>query len=340
MTLRRDALLSVAELKQHLVGDRTTATWVEYLESIGAPDIAIELPSTDDLRPILLDFAVPHEDIDFLLDSLPTMERSEGLWWLLERCAHSMVREMGAIDGPLPFPPLPESMGVLHRYFYVYVFVAVLPYVREYHHARGIPDQVSRVTLADLGRNMAVHRRRFQMGGLDNADWITLHFRGAIYQLGRLQFERSTLGNRIGQAVAAAGLPYAPGSPALGVHVPAFYGPLTPQACDASFERAGVFFAQHFPEETYDIGVCHSWLLDDQLAQYLPPAANILHFQRRFQPAYRPAEPDDEGIVRFVFGRSTTVPDELPRRTTLERAIGDHLRAGRHWFGSTGWLQL
>jgi hypothetical protein len=340
MTLRRDAPLSVAALKEHLAGDRTTATWVEFLETIGAPEVAIELPSTEDLRPILLDLAVPHEDLDFLLASRPTRERSEGLWWLLERCAHSLVRAMGAVDGPLPFPPLPESMGMLHRYFYVYVFVAVLPYVRKYHHAREIPDQVSRLTLADLGRNMAVHRRRFQVGGLDNADWITLHFRGAIYQLGRLQFERSTLGNRTAQAVAAAGLPYAPGSPALGVHVPAFYGPLTPQACDASFERAGFFFARHFPEETYDIGICHSWLLDDQLAEYLPPDANILQFQRRFQPAIRPAEPDDEGIVRFVFGRGTTVPDELPRRTTLERAVGDHLRAGRHWFGGSGWLKL
>ncbi len=113
MTLRRDAPLSVAELKEHLAGDRTTATWVEFLETIGAPEVAIELPSTDDLRPILLDLAVPHEDIDFLLASLPTRERSEGLWWLLERCAHSLVREMGAIDGPLPVPPAPGKHGSL-----------------------------------------------------------------------------------------------------------------------------------------------------------------------------------------------------------------------------------
>ncbi len=123
------------------------------------------------------------------------------------------------------------------------------------------------------------------------------------------------------------------------MHVPAFYGPLTRQACDASFERAKEFFARHFPEERYEIAVCHSWLLDDQLAEYLPEDANIIRFQQRFRPAYRPDD-DDEVMMRFVFGRITPAQDELPRRTTLERAIVDHLKAGRRWRGGAGWLRL
>jgi hypothetical protein len=30
----------------------------------------------------------------------------------------------------------------------------------------------------------------------------------------------------------------------------------------------------------------------------------------------------------------------LPQRTTLERAIVGHLRAGEHWRNRTGWLAL
>jgi hypothetical protein len=41
-----------------------------------------------------------------------------------------------------------------------------------------------------------------------------------------------------------------------------------------------------------------------------------------------------------VFGGPALTPDALPRRTGVERAVGDHLRAGRHWYGGHGWFEL
>jgi hypothetical protein len=89
----------------------------------------------------------------------------------------------------------------------------------------------------------------------------------------------------------------------------------------------------------YRVAVCHSWLLDPQLAEYLPPKSNIIQFQRRFQPAYQP-KPDDHGILRFVFGQAGIDRASAPRRTRLERAVLDHLDAGRHWHGGAGWTLL
>jgi hypothetical protein len=198
---------------------------------------------------------------------------------------------------------------------------------------------VSRLTLADLGRGMAVHRRAYGTGGLDLGHWLVHHFRGALYQLGRLQFQRGRLGRRTGRAVAGAGLAVQPGDPVLNVHVPAYSGPLSPAACDASFAWAKAFFARHFPDEPYRLAVCYSWLLDEQLAEYLPAEGNILAFQRRFRQAYRPDE-GDASIMRFVFGRDVDTLDGLPRRTAVERAVADHLRAGRRWHGGAGWLPL
>jgi hypothetical protein len=47
----------------------------------------------------------------------------------------------------------------------------------------------------------------------------------------------------------------------------------------------------------------------------------------------------------FVFHRRydglnvpTTLLDELPQQTTLQRAIVAHLRAGGHWHSRTGWF--
>jgi hypothetical protein len=306
---------------------------------VADPDVEATLPAADHLAPVLLGLAVPHEDINDLVALCPTRDRTPDLWWLLERCTRSLVHDIGAVDGPPSFPALPAAMGPLHRYFYVYVLLAVLPRVRALHRERGIPDETSRLTLANLGRSIAIHRQRHGVGGLDLDFWLARHFRGVIYQLGRLQFERARLRPRTGEAVAAAGWPYGPGSPALEVHVPEFFGPLSPLACDEAFARARDFFGRHFPEEAYDLAVCHSWLLDEQLGEYLPEDANIMRFQRRFRLAYQ-YDPHDEDIQRFVFGRVADDLDELPRRTTLERAVVDHLKAGRHWNGGAGWLRL
>ena len=328
-------------LRELLPADDAAGAWLAHLDQEGAPDSDVALPAADDLPEVLLELAVPHEDIDVMVALRPDPERDPQVWRLLAHAAHALVGHLGQIAGPPGFPALAARMGPLRDYFYAYVLVAALPHVLAYHRRQGVPDVISRRTLADLGRNMAVTRQRSGSGGLDPslASWLTLHFRGALYQLGRLQFQRARLGNRTGNGIAAAGQPFGPGDPVLGVHIPEFYGPLTPSACDASFTQARTFFARHFPAERYQVAACHSWLLDDQLAEYLSPESRILAFQRRFRSAYQPAD-DDEVTLRFVFGQSAPDLADLPRRTTLERAVVDHLTAGRHWRGGAGWLLL
>jgi hypothetical protein len=114
---------------------------------------------------------------------------------------------------------------------------------------------------------------------------------------------------------------------------------MSPTACDESFAQASEFFPRHFPGEDYRTAVCYSWLLDEQLAEYLPAESNIIRFQRRFRPAYTPRE-DDSVIKQFVFGDRAANVDECPRRTALERAVVDHIKAGRHWHNGSGWLEL
>lgn len=331
-------------------GEPAVAEWLGHLDRAGEPPFAVTLPAADDLPAELIELAVPHHEIDRLVASLPGPERTPNAWWLLRRCVHLLVRGMGVVprrsDPPFPaFPALPEPAGPLGRYLYVYAFLATLPRLREYHRAHGVPERVARLTLADLGRHLARDRCRSGRGGLAEGTWLTLHFRGLIYQLGRLQFERTTVGDRTGTALLAGGAPYGPGTPALAVHIPEYHGPMTPTACDASFALARKFFAGHFPSEPYPVAVCHSWLLDGQLAEYLPAGSNIVRFQHRFRPVSRPGrEADDTTIQEFVFGRVVHRPEpdggEPPRGTTLERAVVDHLRAGRHWYGGSGWVPL
>jgi hypothetical protein len=197
----------------------------------------------------------------------------------------------------------------------VWPFLAVFPAVRAYHAGRGIPDDVSLDSLRGLGLALAESRRELGRRGFTKAWWLALHFRGGLYRLGRLQFNRSDDG--------------------LGIHVPAD-GPLDPAGVDASLARAWAFFPRHFPGERNEPLWCRSWLLDPQLADYLGEDANVVRFGRRFR--LRDDLYDGDDIVRFVLGRVEGPPETWPQRTTLERAIVAHLRAGRQWHTRVGFI--
>lgn len=305
--------------------------WLDHLESVGPIEVTLPHDYADEL----LRLAVPHEDINGVIASAP--RPGTDTWGLLQRSVNSLVSTMGDLDGPtVAFPTtLPDELG---PYFYTHVFAATAPFTRAYHRERGIPADVSWATLADMGRHMAVHRRRYGTAGVHAPWWHSHAYRGTLYDLGRLQFERVRPPERTVAAIHAAGVSHEPGDLALSVHIPDFRGPFTPEACDAAFARAREFFPTYFPEQRHDIAVCDSWLLDEQLAAYLPADSNIVHFQRRFAQDHK-RDDDDGGVISFVYGRELPV-DEMPRRTTLERAVADHLRAGGTWHGTHGWFSL
>jgi hypothetical protein len=304
------------------------------------PDVRVDLPSAEDLPAALLGLAVPHEDIDPLVALLPRMS-APGEAWLLSHCVGRLEDAMGSTEGMVPLPRLRETDDPLSRYFYVFVYLAVRYALECFHAEHGVDPSVTALSLTDLGRNMAVHRWRHpSSGGFEDYDWLSIHFTGGIYALGRLQFQRAHLGTRTGAAISAAGFDAEPREPVLSLHIPRFFGPLTVGLVDAALVEAVHFFAEHFPDERYRYAVCKSWLLDPQLAGHLPAGSNIRAFGDRLTHAYTDTEADDAGTLQFVFPDSTRPRAELPRSSRLQRAIIDHLDAGGHWYNAMSWLKL
>ena len=330
---------SVERLRELLQADPECAAWLAHLDEIGAPPFAVSLPRPDDAAPVFLDLAVPHDEVDKLVWLMPDAVRTPGTWWLLERATWSVVRTIGGIPSPPSFPSLPRELGELRRYFYFFVLLAVRPHTLAYHRQLGIPDDISRHTLVDIGRKMSVHRKNYGKGGIDAPSWLTHQMRGQLYALGRLQFERIHLGDTMGEAIRRAGVDVADDDIALSVHITDFSGPLSPAACNASFAMAKPFFTRYFPDTPVRIAVCISWMLDPQLDEYLRPASNIVQFKNRFTLAYS-HEPNNRSTLQFVFGMLDAEIDELPQATSLERAVVGHIVAGRHWTGASGWLEL
>lgn len=250
---------------------------------------------------------------------------------------------MGALLGwgrpPLPasFDPTDPDEPVEARFFYPVAFAATLPDTLAFHRTRAIPLSASQAILADLGRHLRIFERTFGHTGLHVQDWFSLHFRGLIYDFGRLQANLERL-DAPASDVRAAGLPVVTGSTVVGIHIPDS-GPLRPDDVDASLARMRPFFARHFPElPPLTVAHCLSWLLDEQLLD-LVPDSNIARFCARWRPIGAPT-PGDASVRNFVFRRPDADPADLTASTRLERALLDHWRSGGHLQVRSGWLEL
>lgn len=275
------------------------------------------LPS--DLPALCARLRIPAAAVDDIVDGASRTRDHPEARWLLDRL-HRVLADRG---GPAVRPPWPSPWpddDPLTRFFHLYAFLAAVPDVLRHDAERGIPEAVTWDTLSDVGPQISSFRERHGVYGFDGAMWMWPHFRGKLYRLGRLEYDHASGAD-------------------LEVHIPAD-GPLDAAACDESLCAAGHFYVRHFPELRHRRVTCTSWLLDSQLADYLPPTANIVRFQRRFTPEEDGGWPGDHDVVRYVFGHVPEDLDDLPQETSLQRAIVGHLRDGGRWYFRRGWLPL
>jgi hypothetical protein len=199
------------------------------------------------------------------------------------------------------------------------------PEAAEFHASRGVPEEVSAATLADLGQQVYVHRLTYGEFGLETYGWVNLVWSGFLFRLGRLQFN------------LAREQPEGRPEWTLSTHIPRG-GSLTPAVVDESFAMATAFFAAHFADYPTRWFHCRSWLLNPTLSE-LMPASNLAAFQRRWT-LYGPAEPGEDDLLFFVFLRRGQVePSSLLTDTALRRMAADRLVSGRGWKAFNGRLR-
>ena len=111
-----------------------------------------------------------------------------------------------------------------------------------------------------------------------------------------------------------------PSDTCLSVHIPPrSKGPLTAEACDASYRRALEIFREHYPELDIKAIRCRSWMLSHELRELLPPDSNIITFQRKY--ALYPINSGGNDVFTFVFRGFSGDTLDLPEETSLQRAI-------------------
>jgi hypothetical protein len=265
-------------------------------------------------------------------------------WWAVTAAlAGSVERELEKevpSTGFEAWPVVPVESTAVGMFAGAWALLASVPRLIEVHARRGVPESVTRATVSALGGVMSTHRHIFGRAGVGLIPlWSPpLRFRGTDFEIGRHAFTRAQLG--IGDGVSGH---------VLMMHIPPI-GPLDARASEESVAEATRLFERCYPEEPVAAFVCHSWLLDPKLAEYLSADSNIVRFQRRFDllpllPMKDPSEGDRE-MMRL--GLHLSVPDgplaaddlaRVPQETSLQRAFVARLRSGEHWQLRTGILR-
>ena len=210
-------------------------------------------------------------------------------------------------------------------------YLHLTPTIVEFHRHLGITADVTRATLADVGRNLTTHRRAHAKFGLETWDWLITHYTGMMFGLGRLNFMLHPTKETIEGTMS-------PGQWVPSVHIPQS-GPLAADAVDASLAEARQFFARHFPDKPVAVVTCVSWLLDPYLLEHMA-GTNISSFARRFTPMGPPY--DDATSAMFFLFRTRDLSElpTLPRDTTLRRLVLDRADRGDPWQIGSGYLRL
>jgi len=264
-----------------------------------------------------------------------------------------MAQVVGAVEDARGVPTAPvfiwpdlDGLDPAGRLFYLHVIALCAPGARAYLAGVGVPEDVIDSTFSSFVHHAAIHRRKHGSAGVDAGWWQLLALRGELLEIGRLQFHYLVTGESTlcpvpwyDEADAAAlGAGFRRGDAQLGLHIPEGPG-FDPVTLDATLARAREVISRAWPTDRRRVASCMSWLLDDHLGEYLAARSNILAFQRRFTMVPGGFD-DDADTLEFVFRLPGVALDDLPQRTTLERAIVARLRAGLHWRARAGWFDF
>jgi hypothetical protein len=277
--------------------------------------------------------------------------RDDEEWSSLLASLVTMVEvQRGHIDATIPIWDDLDDAGLFGQLLYFYLFALCAPGTIAFLRAAACPESVIDKTMSVLVQLSELHETKWKSFGIETGWWLFPILRGELIQVGSLWFHRVNLG--VGnlspdpwfndEEAAALGVGFRRGDPSIGLHIPQDAA-LDPATLDATFAQAREVVASIWPASGRRLATCQTWMLDPQLRSYLANDSNILAFQRRFNviTTWVPTWADgDSSIIEFVF-RTPGVPlVQLPRDTTLQRAVHDHRERGGHWFVQPGWFDF
>ena len=200
------------------------------------------------------------------------------------------------------------------------VMLAAVCQTEKRYRREDIPAEVFLSTMDCFRRFLEETHARTGQWASDRGFWTWRQTGGLLFRLGTLEFEY----RRIRPGPRPAGLEAE--APVLSVHIPSD-AVLGREELDESYSTAQQFFSQEklCPWGKPKAVVCGSWLLAPALNGLLPEDSGIWRFARDYR--LYDVDEEDQEFYEWLFGGCKPM-EELPERTSLQRAVKAHLAAG------------
>ena len=281
----------------------------------------------EQMTDLMATIQLPEEGIRQLLDAREQLEK-EGHWDVIVQTAEQVMTadgELSVLTKTLEETEGREETFCVNRYLLdALMLFCCWEEVKVRYEKQGLPMDVFDKSLEDMKWKMLECYEIHGVYGNFVGHWYDGFFNLTRFGLGRLQFELRPFEGQ--EDCEVDGVQIHPGDTVINMHIPSA-GPMKPELLDDAFARAEVFFKEHFPKDYTVFGV-ESWLIDPDLVRILPEG-NMKAYADRFHLV---AAEKSETIFPDgwrVFGAEwKKKPEELPRKTGLQRAIADYLQQG------------
>lgn len=196
-------------------------------------------------------------------------------------------------------------------FFKLCVAFAFLPETKKRYDEKGISEKIFFDTMDDLRIWIDDYFEHAGEYGLDEFNWLFLHFNLDIFKLGRLQFQKSKYFSA--SSYRKNGLEIKPGGKVLFLHIPRGE-PLDIGECRKSLKLAESFFEEYYPDYRTDCYACDSWLLYPGNENYMSRDGNILKFASYFDIISERENPGQP--YRWLFGVKVSSAKLIKNRKT------------------------
>lgn len=188
---------------------------------------------------------------------------------------------------------------------------------------KGISLDIYDRTLTDMRAKMQECKDVHEVTGIFVGEWYDRFFAVTRFALGRLQFETETY--PLDVPFEKDGVVVKKGDPVINIHIPSGQ-PLTVEEAEKALDLACEFYKEYMPQNP-KVFMMESWLLDKDLMRLLPEG-NLKKFVNRFDVLHEIKNDTFRDGWR-VYAKDWKKPvEELPRNTSLQRAIADYLQQG------------
>ena len=213
-----------------------------------------------------------------------------------------------------------------HRYtLYLLYLICISKELKEKYAQKGVGEDVFFDTMKDLRCKLFECFETDKVWGvIPFADWFYSMFHMNIFALGRMEYN---YGPFRGESATVAGIEVKEGDMVLHIHIPSSGEPFDRTARIASYEKAYNFYLDAFGGKT-PVFCCDSWLLNPENKEVLGEKSNIASFVDDFKIIDFKRFPDNRNMWRIFGADADLPPEQLPRKTSMQRKIADWIAQG------------